>query len=70
MGLAPGNTETLAELMPALRGGGVVAVSASGVLGDPTTATAADGERIFARMVEDCTRRVERWAPGPHGMLT
>ena len=67
--LAPGNTETLAELMPALRGGGVVAVSASGVLGDPTTATAADGERIFARMVEDCTRRIQRWAPGQHGML-
>lgn len=68
--LAPGNTEPLAALMPALRGGGVAAVSASGVLGDPTTATAADGERIFARMVEDCTRRIQRWTPGPHGMLT
>ena len=67
--LAPGNTEPLAELMPALRRGGVAAVSASGVLGDPTTATAAEGERTFAAMVTDCVRRVRAWTPGPDGML-
>jgi mycofactocin system creatininase family protein len=67
--LAAGNTDPLADLMPRLRRGGVAAVSPSGVLGDPTTATAADGARIFAAMVADCTRRVQRWTPGPDGML-
>jgi mycofactocin system creatininase family protein len=67
--LAAGNTDPLADLMPRLRRGGVAAVSPSGVLGDPTTAAAADGARIFAAMVADCTRRVQRWTPGPDGML-
>jgi mycofactocin system creatininase family protein len=67
--LAAGNTDPLADLMPRLRRGGVAAVSPSGVLGDPTTATAADGARIFAGMVADCVRRVQRWTPGPDGML-
>ena len=39
---SPGNRAPLAELMPAMRSGGVAAVSEVGVLGDPTTAT-ADG---------------------------
>ena len=64
-----GNTAPLAELMPALRRGGVAAVSPTGVLGDPTTATAAAGSRIFADMVADCLRRVRQSAPGPDGML-
>ena len=34
------------------------------MLGDPTTATAAEGERIFAEMVDGCVRRIMRWAPG------
>ncbi len=68
--LAPGNTESLAALMPALRRGGIAAVSTSGVLGDPTTATAAAGERILAEMIADCADRIRRWAPGPDGMLT
>ena len=67
--VAPGNTEPLAGLMPRLRDGGVAAVSTSGVLGDPTTATAAEGERIFSDMVADCVARVQRWRPGPDGML-
>lgn len=67
--LAAGNTEPLAELMPRLRRGGVAAVSPSGVLGDPTTATAADGAGAFAEMVSECLRRVRRWTPGPDGML-
>lgn len=68
--VARGNTEPLTDLMTRLRDGGVAAVSESGVLGDPTTATAADGERIFAAMVEDCTARVLRWTPAEDGMLT
>jgi mycofactocin system creatininase family protein len=65
-----GNTEPLADLMPRLREGGLAAVSESGVLGDPTTATSAAGERIFADMVADCIARMQRWKPGPDGMLT
>lgn len=66
----PGNSAPLAELMPRLRSGGIAAVSDVGVLGDPTTATAADGARIFAAMVDGCAQRVRRWMPDPDGMLT
>lgn len=65
----PGNCAPLAELLPAMRRGGVAAVSAVGVLGDPTTATAADGARIFAELVDGCVRATQNWAPGDDGML-
>jgi mycofactocin precursor peptide peptidase len=65
-----GNVAPLAELMPLMRRGGVVAVSDVGVLGDPTTATATEGARIFTEMVDDCVARIRRWAPGNDGMLT
>ncbi|MCV7103133.1 mycofactocin biosynthesis peptidyl-dipeptidase MftE [Mycobacterium palustre] len=65
-----GNRAPLPELLDPMRRGGVAAVSPVGVLGDPTTATAAEGRRIFAEMVEACVRRVARWLPGPDGMLT
>ena len=68
--LLPGTTGELAALMPRLRSGGVRAVSESGVLGDPTTATAADGALLFAEMVQDCVSRVRRWRPQGEGMLT
>jgi mycofactocin system creatininase family protein len=66
----PGNRGPLADLMPQMRVGGVAAVSEVGVLGDPTTATAAEGARIFAAMVDGCLRRITRWAPDRDGMLT
>jgi creatinine amidohydrolase/Fe(II)-dependent formamide hydrolase-like protein len=44
-------------------------VSDVGVLGDPTTATATAGERIFSEMVDDCVARISRWWPGSDGML-
>jgi mycofactocin system creatininase family protein len=66
----PGNSAPLAQLMPQMRGGGVAAVSELGVLGDPTTATSDEGERVFGEMVEACLRRVGRWAPDRDGMLT
>ena len=65
----PGNRAPLAELMPEMRRGGVSAVSSLGVLGDPTTATADEGGRIFAEMVDACLERVIRWAPDHEGML-
>jgi mycofactocin system creatininase family protein len=64
-----GNGAPLAELLPSMRRGGVAAVSEVGVLGDATTATAAEGSRIFAEMVDGCARRISHWAPDPDGML-
>ncbi len=47
----PGNTTSLAELMPSLQAGGVKAVSSNGVLGDPSTASAAAGHALLATAV-------------------
>jgi mycofactocin precursor peptide peptidase len=65
-----GNGAPLPELLPSMRRGGVAAVSEIGVLGDPTTATAGEGIRILAEMVDQCVQRVARWIPGPDGSLT
>jgi mycofactocin precursor peptide peptidase len=65
-----GNGAPLSDLLPSMRRGGVAAVSEVGVLGDPTTATAVEGERIMTEMVDDCLRRISRWAPAADGMLT
>ena len=55
---AVGATEPLAELLPALRTGGVRAVSPNGVLGDPTGASAAEGAALFERLVTALTEQV------------
>jgi mycofactocin precursor peptide peptidase len=65
----PGNSAPLSDLLPSMQRGGVAAVSELGVLGDPTTATAAEGERMLAEMVDDCLSRVGRWAPTRDGLL-
>jgi creatinine amidohydrolase len=65
----PGATAPLAELLPALRAGGVAAVSPNGVLGDPTGATAAEGERLVAAMAETLREQLTRWHPDPTGRL-
>ncbi len=54
----PGATEPLTELLPAMRTGGVRAVSANGVLGDPTGASAAEGAELFASLVADLLARL------------
>jgi mycofactocin system creatininase family protein len=64
-----GNEAPLSDLLPRMRDGGVAAVSAVGVLGNPTTASAEDGARIFAEMVDSGTRRIMAWTPGPGGAL-
>ncbi len=56
---APGCTTPLRDLLPALRAGGVAAVSPNGVLGDPTGASAAEGERLLAAMVDVALARLE-----------
>ena len=45
--MAPGNRAPLSQLLPAMRSGGVAAVSELGVLGDPTAATAERGKELF-----------------------
>jgi len=67
--LVAGNESPLSELMPAMRNGGVAAVSPVGILGNPMTASAAEGSRIFAEMSDSCTRRIAAWAPGRGGLL-
>jgi mycofactocin precursor peptide peptidase len=57
----PGNRQPLDELWPALRNRGVAAVSANGVLGDPTGASAAAGERLLAAWTEDLLRSIAGW---------
>ena len=47
---APGDTRPLAEIMPELRAHGTRHISPNGVLGDPTGASAAEGERLLAQL--------------------
>lgn len=56
-----GNPAPLAELLPALRAEGVRAVSPSGVLGDPTLASAEHGRALLAAEEERITRMVRQW---------
>jgi mycofactocin precursor peptide peptidase len=65
-----GATAPLDTLLPALRAGGVAAVSPNGVLGDPTGANAVDGERLLAGMTAALRTRLTRWRPDPTGRLT
>lgn len=55
----PGNTGSLEELLPLMKAGGVKAVSANGVLGDPTGASAKEGRAALTTMVRDVVRAVQ-----------
>ncbi|WP_327045470.1 mycofactocin biosynthesis peptidyl-dipeptidase MftE [Microbispora sp. NBC_01189] len=65
----PGNLAPLAEIMPDLAAGGVAAVSPSGVLGDPTTATAGEGGRLLDRMAGDVAARIRHGRADHTGRL-
>jgi creatinine amidohydrolase len=60
-----GPTRPVAELLPALRSGGVRAVSPNGVLGDPAGADARHGRALLAAALDDLAARVERWRGAP-----
>ncbi|MBV1855112.1 mycofactocin biosynthesis peptidyl-dipeptidase MftE [Catellatospora tritici] len=64
---APGDPRPLVELMPLLRASGVRAVSPSGVLGDPTTATVAAGRELWRVLTAALLADVARWWPQPAG---
>ena len=66
---AAGNTAPLGDLLPAMRAGGVAAVSANGVLGDPSGASSDEGERLLAAMVAELVAALARWAPDASGRL-
>jgi mycofactocin precursor peptide peptidase len=53
-----GNTGPLTELLPLMMAGGIKAVSANGVLGDPAGATAEEGAALLASMAGDVVAAV------------
>ena len=54
----PLDTDT--QIMPTLREQGVSAVSGNGVLGDPAGASAAEGERLLARLTRALNDAMDR----------
>jgi len=62
---APGDTRPIVALMPDLVARGVRAVSPSGVLGDPTGATAEEGRWVLAETVSAAVRQITAAAPAP-----
>jgi len=48
-----GSTKPISEISAQLRSGGVRAVSANGVLGDPTTATSQHGHNLLSLLTQD-----------------
>ena len=54
----------IAELAGRLRAEGVRAVSANGVLGDPTGAAAATAPAIFGDLVDDLAGAYDAWIGG------
>jgi mycofactocin system creatininase family protein len=57
-----GALQPVSELLPAMRAGGVAAVSANGVLGDPAQGTAAEGVQLLRDLADDLVAAVEAWA--------
>ncbi|MDX6729805.1 MAG: mycofactocin precursor peptide peptidase, partial [Baekduia sp.] len=60
--MAAGDPRPIAELLPALRRGGVRAVSANGVLGDPAGASAEEGVEVLSRLTRGCASRLDELA--------
>ncbi|MEV6898898.1 mycofactocin biosynthesis peptidyl-dipeptidase MftE [Amycolatopsis sp. NPDC051372] len=58
-----GDRRPLSEVLPLLRSGGVRAVTDTGVLGDPTRATAAEGHALLDTLTAQLLAHVEAWLP-------
>jgi len=56
-----GEVRPLDEILPVLRERGVRAVSANGVLGDPAGASAAEGERLLARLADSLSAAIDQF---------
>ncbi|HEX3787378.1 MAG TPA: mycofactocin biosynthesis peptidyl-dipeptidase MftE [Pseudonocardiaceae bacterium] len=59
----PGDRRPLTEVWPLLRSGGTRAVSESGILGDPTGATADQGESLLDTLTTALLQEVDTWCP-------
>lgn len=64
-----GNTTAIEALLPDLRAHGVIGVSANGVLGDPRSADAGDGELAIERCSMNLAHAVQGWLTDAAGML-
>jgi mycofactocin precursor peptide peptidase len=64
-----GQPAPIAELLPQLQANGVRAVSANGVLGDPTGAHAEEGRELLDAATQDLATMLDAWlaTPGPGG---
>ncbi len=62
--VAPGDLRPLGELLPLLREGGVAAVTATGVLGDPTLASADQGAELVRRWVTELALAADELSAG------
>lgn len=60
-----GDTRPLAEIMADLRTGGVRQVSPNGVLGDPSGASATEGETLLALLANDLAATLDELAATP-----
>ena len=58
---SPGDTRPLALTLPLLRAGGVRAVAATGVLGDPTGANPIEGEALLDELAAAVIQDVQTW---------
>lgn len=67
---APGCAEPIEQILPALRRGGVEAVSANGVLGDPTGASAERGRAMLDGNVRRIVAAARAWEPNSRGHLS
>lgn len=64
-----GVTDPVSNLMDRLRVEGVAGVSPTGVLGDPTGANAAEGERLLTDLRHRFRMSVDRWTPDDRAVL-
>jgi creatinine amidohydrolase len=55
-----GDLRPINQILPVLRKHGVRAVSGNGVLGDPSGASAAEGERLLARLTQGLNHAIDR----------
>jgi mycofactocin system creatininase family protein len=58
-----GDTRPLSVTLPLLRAGGIRAVSANGILGDPTDATEVEGQNTLELLTTELVRKVNEWLP-------
>ncbi|SEP44437.1 mycofactocin biosynthesis peptidyl-dipeptidase MftE [Amycolatopsis saalfeldensis] len=57
----PGDRRPLGELLPVMIEGGVRAVTGTGVLGDPTAATVAEGRALLDKLTAQLVSQVDGW---------